>query len=80
MLLLPSIGLGGGPDPATVVERYGLFDDVDPAAVQAVATALAGFFQRASLDAPPPGLPRIRDFQQAQADVAIGWIRSMSGI
>lgn len=75
--LLPSIGLGGGPDPATVVRRFGLFDDVRADDVLAVAAALAGFLQRAALDDPPPGLPRIRDFQQAQADVAVRWIRSM---
>ncbi len=79
VFLLPSIGLGGGPEPATVVDRFGLFEDVDPTALRSVATALAGFFQRAALDPPPPGLPRIREFQQAQADVALTWVRSMLG-
>ena len=76
-MLLPSVGLGGGPLPLAVTRRYGLFDDVDPAALRSVVAALAGFFQRASLDAPPPGLPTIRDFQRAQATVAIDWLRSL---
>jgi aminoglycoside phosphotransferase (APT) family kinase protein len=74
VLFLPSVGLGGGPDPATVVERYGLFGDVDDDAVLAVLAALTGFFVRQSLDPPPPGLPTVRAFQRAQAEVALGWL------
>ncbi len=74
VLLLPSVGLGGGPDPATVIERYSLFADVDPDALLAVVTALAGFFVRQSLDPAPPGLPTVRAFQRAQAEVALHWL------
>ena len=74
VLLLPSVGLGGGPDPATVIERYRLFTDVDPDALVAVVAALAGFFVRQSLDPAPPGLPTVRAFQRAQAQVALGWL------
>ena len=76
--LLPSVGIGG-PSPATVVERYGLFDDVEPEALAAVVAALAGFFTRSSLDPAPPGLPRIRAFQRAQAAVAVDWVRGLLG-
>lgn len=74
VLLLPSVGLGGGPDPATVIERHGLFADVDPDALVAVFVALAGFFVRQSLDPAPVGLPTVRAFQRAQAEVALGWL------
>lgn len=74
VFLLPSIGLGDGPDPVTVADRYGLFDATDPDAVAAVAVAVAGFFLRSSLDPPPPGLPALRAFQRAQADVAVDWV------
>lgn len=77
VFLLPSVGLGGGPDPVSVVDRHGLFDGIPTDDVRIVATALAGFFQRAALDPPPPGLPAIRAFQQAQADVAIRWLQAM---
>lgn len=76
VLLLPSVGLGGGPAPHEVIERHGLFADVDPDALGAVVAALAGFFVRQSLDDPPPGLPTVRAFQRAQAEVAIGWVQA----
>lgn len=72
--LLPSVALGGGPDPATVIERHRLLDDVDPEAFRAVFVALAGFFVRQSLDPDPPGLPTVRRFQRAQAEVALRWV------
>ena len=75
-MMLPSVGLGG-PQPIDVTHRFGLFADVEPAALRSVVAALAGFFLRASIDAPPPGLPMIRAFQRAQADVAIDWVRSL---
>lgn len=76
--LLPSVALGGGPTPVEVVERYRLFNDVEPEALRAVVVALTGFFVRSALDPPPPGLPRIREFQQVQADVALGWLQTLT--
>ncbi len=76
-MMLPSVGLGGGPEPREVVERYALFADVDHDALTPLVAAIAGFFLRSSLDAPPPGLPTLRRFQRAQADVAIGWLRTL---
>lgn len=73
VLFLPSVGLGGGPAPTEVIERFGLFADVDRDALGALVVALAGFFVRQSLDDPPPGLPTVRAFQRAQAAVAIDW-------
>lgn len=73
--MLPSVGLGGGPSPAAVVDRYGLFADVGGEDLTMVLAALTGFFLRSSLDPAPPGLPRLRAFQRAQADVALGWLR-----
>lgn len=74
VLLLPSVGLDGGPDPASVVERHGLFADVADDALDAVLAALAGFFVRQSLDPSPPGLPTLRGFQRAQAEIALAWL------
>ena len=77
VMFLPSVGLGGGPDPADVAERHGLFADVDGDAVAAVLAGVAGFLARSAQDPPPPGLPRLRAFQQAQADVAVAWLRRL---
>jgi aminoglycoside phosphotransferase (APT) family kinase protein len=74
VLLLPSVGLGGGPDPDTVIARFGLFADVDEGALLTLLAALTGFFVRQSLDPDPPGLPTLRAFQRAQADVALRWL------
>lgn len=75
VLLLPSVGLGGGPGCEEVVRRYGLFADVDDRALGSVVSALAGFFVRQSLDPEPAGLPTLRAFQRAQAEVALAWAR-----
>jgi len=75
VLLLPSVGLGGGPGCGEVVARYDLFADVDEDALGSVVVALAGFFVRQSLDPEPPGLPTLRAFQRAQAEQALAWAR-----
>lgn len=79
VFMLPSVGLGGGPSPVEVIERHGLLRTEDPDAVRATAVALTGFFQRSALDPAPSGLPLLRPFQQAQADVALGWLSTMVG-
>lgn len=76
--LLPSVGLGDGPAPSVVAKRYGLFSSVEPEALQAVVAAAAGFFSRSALDPAPPGLPNLRAFQQAQADVALRWLEDLA--
>lgn len=59
---LPSLALEGGPPPWEVLP------DAGP-----LAAAVAGFFSvRAGLP-PPPTAPTVRDFQRAQAQVALAW-------
>jgi len=59
---LPSLTLEGGPQPWEVLPDAGL-----------LAAAVAGFFcVRAGLP-PPPTAPTVRDFQRAQAQVALEW-------
>jgi Phosphotransferase enzyme family len=59
---LPSLTLEGGPPPWEVLPNAGL-----------LAAAVAGFFAvRAGLP-PPPTAPTVRDFQRAQAEVALAW-------
>lgn len=77
LLMVWSIGLGDGPDPATVIERYGLADGVDHADFMAVSATVSGFLARSSQDDPPPGLPALRAFQRAQAEVSFAWLRSV---
>lgn len=79
VLMLPSVGLSGGPDPSWVAERYHLFAEVDPDALLAAVAATTGFFVRAAQDDPPPGLPTVRAFQAAQGEIALAWLGRLLG-
>lgn len=66
---LPSLALEGGPEP------WEAFPDAGP-----LAAAVAGFFaSRAGLP-PPEGAPTVREFQHAQAEVALTWAAQELGI
>jgi hypothetical protein len=59
---LPSLTLEGGPEPWEVLTDSG-----------PLAAAVAGFFaSRAGLPV-PPGAPDVRQFQRAQAEIALMW-------
>ncbi|RIV37982.1 phosphotransferase [Micromonospora radicis] len=73
-LLLLDVCLHGGYDLDTLLRRLPLAADADPAALLGLYAGLAGFFtDRARLPA-PPGIPTLRPFQQAQADVLLPWL------
>ena len=66
---LPSLKLEGGPEPWEVLPGAG-----------ALAAAVAGFFaSRAGLP-PPDGAPTVREFQRAQAAVALPWAARELGL
>jgi len=66
---LPSLRLEGGPDP------WELVADTD-----GLAAVIAGFFAgRAGLP-PPPTAPQVREFQLAQAQVALPWAARELGL
>jgi hypothetical protein len=76
LLMLPALAmLDGGPSPADVAASHPLLTGVDPDALDAVSAAALGYFVTSSLLEPPPGLPTIRAFQRAQAEVLIRWLR-----
>jgi hypothetical protein len=74
LCLVPSLHLDGGPPPGAVFETHRLGRESDPDAVDAVATAFAGFLTRLALEPPPPGLPTLRAFQAAQGRVVREWL------
>lgn len=61
---LPSLVLERGPRP----ERFG---------VDEYAAFVAGFFAARAGLAPPAGAPRVREFQRAQAAVALDWVEAV---
>ena len=72
-LLLPSVAMEGGPSPEEVWAGSP-YASVDEAAVTAVVAAVAGFFTYGARLPPPPGLPTLRAFQEAQAVHARRWL------
>lgn len=72
---LPSVAMHGGGDPERLWSHYPPARAADPAAATAVLAALVGFFLRQSMRPPPPNLPRIRDFQRAQGEAGLAWLR-----
>jgi Ser/Thr protein kinase RdoA (MazF antagonist) len=74
LVMLPSVIMQGG-DPDRCWRRYPAGRDVDADRVNSVLAGLAGFFAVSALRPAPPGLPRLRDFQRAQGDAALSWLR-----
>jgi aminoglycoside phosphotransferase (APT) family kinase protein len=73
----PSVAMQGGPEPAVLLAGSRAGRDATREAVAAVVCALAGFFTEHSLRPPPPGLPTLRRFQAAQAEVACRWLATL---
>lgn len=72
--MLPSVALNGGPAPEEVLAAQQL-GGADPAAVTTVVAALAGTWTYLGRQPDPPGLPTVRAFQRAHAEVALRWLR-----
>lgn len=75
-LMLPAVGLDGGPSPSEVELALDPLAGADPAAVDRVVTALAGYFTFQGLQPDPPGLPTLRAFQRAQGEVTCAWLEA----
>jgi aminoglycoside phosphotransferase (APT) family kinase protein len=75
----PSVTMQGGPPPGQVIASQPAVQNANPAAVTAVVAALAGFFTQRALQPPPPGLPTLRPFQDAQGQVTRRWLSDRTG-
>jgi len=73
----PSVAMQGGPEPAALLARSRAGRDASREALAAVVCALAGYFTERSLRPPPPGLPTVRSFQAAQAEVTRRWLATL---
>jgi len=72
LLLLVNVRLYGGHADLTTI-------DADRADLIGVLAGFGGFFADAARQPPPLGLPSLRAFQQAQADVVVSWLHELSG-
>lgn len=70
VLLLINVRLYGGHDCEQLLK--GIDGDLDD--MRSVLIALAGYFVDRARTPPPPGLPTVRAFQQAQADALLSWL------
>lgn len=76
----PSVAMQGGPSPESLIARHPAALAADPAAITATVAAIAGFFTYQALLEPPPGLPTLRAFQNAQGAVARAWLAERTGL
>ena len=71
----PSVEMQGGPGCEALAGRHPAFAAADPRKVDSVIAAWSGFLIRSSLQPPAPNLPGLREFQAAQGEVALRWLR-----
>lgn len=76
--LAPSVHMQGGPKPDELLRNAPLIDIPDEA-INAALASLTGYFLGHSRRPPPPGIPTVRAFQQAQGEVALAWLRERLG-
>lgn len=76
--LAPSVHMQGGPSPDELLRRMPLGDARDEA-LNAALASLTGYFFGHARRPPPPGIPTVRAFQQAQGEVALAWLRQRLG-
>jgi hypothetical protein len=77
--MLPSVAMQGGPQPEEILACHPVASGADPAAITAVAAALAGMLVWLATLPDPPGLPTVRAFQRGQGEVALAWLRRRTG-
>jgi Phosphotransferase enzyme family len=75
LFLLPSAA-ATGTDPQAVWAGFPPAREAHPDAVTAVLVGLTGFFLCSALQPPPRNLSRLRAFQRAQGEAALGWLRT----
>jgi aminoglycoside phosphotransferase (APT) family kinase protein len=77
VLFAPSVAMQGGPEPAALLARSRAGRAASREALAALVCALAGYFTERSLQPPPPGLPTVRRFQAAHAEVTCRWLATL---
>jgi aminoglycoside phosphotransferase (APT) family kinase protein len=79
VLLAPSVAMQGGPDPESLIVRHPAARAADPEAVTAAVAAIAGSLTYGGMQTPPPGLPTLPAFMEAQGVEARRWLQARTG-
>ncbi|HAY42698.1 MAG TPA: aminoglycoside phosphotransferase [Micrococcaceae bacterium] len=62
-------------DVASVLGAHPVFAGLPAESIDGFLAGMAGYFIDSARQPAPPGLPTLRNFQQAQGDAAIDWLR-----
>lgn len=74
LLLLIEVDRFGGHDVDALLAAHPATRGVEPAILDGALAGCLGFFLDQARRPAPPGLPRIREFQQVQADALLAWL------
>lgn len=77
LCMLPSVAMQGGPPPWKLWGRVPGTENVLVHEARAMLAAIAGYFVESSLKAAPPDRRTLREFQRAQGDWAVAWLRRL---
>lgn len=72
-----ALAMQGGPAPAKFVASTTAGRSASTGQVRALVIAATGYLVNAARQPPPPGLPTLRAFQRAQAELFYDWLRAL---
>ncbi|WP_232667125.1 phosphotransferase family protein [Pseudonocardia sp. TRM90224] len=73
LMVLVNVNLYGGHDVEHLLRSH--LPDVPAEHISGVLAGCAGFFADSARRPAPPGLPTVREFQRAQAEATLRWLR-----
>jgi len=75
----PSVAMQGGLSPEDLIQLHSACQQADPDEITAAVVSIAGMLSLRALQPPPPGLPTLREFQTAMAEVTREWVAVRTG-
>lgn len=79
ILFAPSVAMQDGLQPEDLIQLHPACQEADPDVITAAIVSMAGMLSFNALLPAPAGLPTLREFQAAQAEVARQWIAQRMG-
>ncbi|MEO1290864.1 MAG: phosphotransferase [Chloroflexota bacterium] len=79
VLFAPSVVMQGGLSPEDLIQLHPACQEADPDAITAAVVSVAGMLTYRSLQPSPTGLPTLREFQSAMAEVTRQWVAQRTG-